>query len=298
MVCSWGKFGSEKTAWAHFMFVYGDLFLPLSCGSNWRETPQRKGFSVEIGSIVFHQAFRTTFWMGNFGHPTPKQHLVWSNDHVLLQEINNRAGYMSREAQSAKEVKLVRKYIDKQGVKRHVGIRDQLKSSQILSNIIWFFQSQVNFHDAQIWGSYVFSPPYHFDTTVGILHRKSAMGPSPKIQAANKEIPWWIWCMVGPKDPGSYRGPLVIVIWFQVWPLHPFSRDSTSCSQVSLPDARQPAHIDRCFTDAELFMDKCTCVVDSTLAPIGLSGDLCKQVLWQWNGQKIKPIFFIPYLLT
>ena len=106
------------------MFVYGDLFLPLSCGSNWRETPTKR----------------------------------WSNDHVLLQEINNRAGYMSREAQSAKEVKLVRKYIDKQGVKRHVGIRDQLKSSQILSNIIWFFQSQVNFHDAQIWGSYVFSP--------------------------------------------------------------------------------------------------------------------------------------------
>lgn len=118
------------------------------------------------------------------------------------------------------------------------------------------------------------------------------MGPSPKIQAAYKEIPWWIWCMVGPKDPGSYRGPLVIVIWFQVWPLHPFSQDSTSCSQVSLPDARQPAHIDRCFTDAELFMDKCTCVVDSTLAPIGLSGDLCKQVLWQWNGQKIRPIFY------
>ena len=80
---------------------------------------------------------------------------------------------MSREAQSAKEVKLVRKYIDKQGVKRHVGIRDQLKSSQILSNMIWFFQSQVNFHDAQIWGSYVFFSPYHFDTTVGILHRKS-----------------------------------------------------------------------------------------------------------------------------
>ena len=57
----------------------------------------------------------------------------------LLEEINTRAGYMSRDDQSAKEVKLVRKYIDKHGVKRHAGIRDQLRKSQILFGM---FQSQ------------------------------------------------------------------------------------------------------------------------------------------------------------
>ena len=87
--------------------------------------------------LVLFQAHRTTFWMGNFGHDTPKQHWVWSNDVGLLEAINGRAGYMSRHDQSTKEVKLVRKYIDKNGQKRHVGIRPELRKSQILMNVWW-----------------------------------------------------------------------------------------------------------------------------------------------------------------
>ena len=82
------------------------------------------------------QAHRTTFWMGNFGHDTPKNHVVWSNDASLLDAVHTRAGYMSRDDQESKPVKLVRKYIDKNGEKRHVGIRPNLRKSQIL-RIIW-----------------------------------------------------------------------------------------------------------------------------------------------------------------
>jgi len=77
--------------------------------------------------------------MGNFGHDTPKNHVVWSNDANLLQAINTRAGYMSRAAQESKPVKLVRKYIDKHGEKRHVGIRQNLRQSQILRMILQVF---------------------------------------------------------------------------------------------------------------------------------------------------------------
>jgi hypothetical protein len=55
---------------------------------------------------------------------------VWSNDHMFLSEIVNRAGYMSRQEQQACHVKTTRKYIDKKGVSRCVGIKDVLKKSQ------------------------------------------------------------------------------------------------------------------------------------------------------------------------
>ncbi|CAL1150914.1 unnamed protein product [Cladocopium goreaui] len=70
------------------------------------------------------------FYMGKFNGETPKRHRVWSNDHMFLSEIVNRAGYMSRQEQQACHVKTARKYIDKKGVSRCVGIKDVLKKSQ------------------------------------------------------------------------------------------------------------------------------------------------------------------------
>ena len=78
------------------------------------------------------QVWATTFYMGKFGSPSPKRHKVWSNDESLLQELFQRAGYMSREQQNACSTKLVRKYIDKKGVRRCVGIKDELRNSQCL----------------------------------------------------------------------------------------------------------------------------------------------------------------------
>lgn len=69
--------------------------------------------------------------MGKFGHFSPKPHLVWRNDEGLLLLLHNRAGYMSRDEQASKET-LVKRYTDKSGVQRRVGIPDKLRASQKL----------------------------------------------------------------------------------------------------------------------------------------------------------------------
>lgn len=72
------------------------------------------------------------FYMGKFNGPTPKRHRLWSNDPKLLGYIADRAGYMSSAEQSACTVKTARVYLDRFGVKRRVGIKDALRSSQNL----------------------------------------------------------------------------------------------------------------------------------------------------------------------
>lgn len=69
--------------------------------------------------------------MGKFGHTSPKPHLVWSNDEGLLIVLHQKAGYMSREEQGSKD-KLVKRYIDKSGQQRRVGIPEKLRASQKL----------------------------------------------------------------------------------------------------------------------------------------------------------------------
>ena len=68
--------------------------------------------------------------MGRFAGRTPKPHRVWSNDSELVQVLINRAGYMSREQQRACSGQTTRKYIDSAGVKRCVGLKEELRSSQ------------------------------------------------------------------------------------------------------------------------------------------------------------------------
>ena len=78
------------------------------------------------------------FYMGKFNGPTPKRHRLWSNDSTLLGYIADRAGFMSRADQSACTVKTARVYLDRFGVKRRVGIKEALRSSQ---NLIPQFRS-------------------------------------------------------------------------------------------------------------------------------------------------------------
>ena len=85
-----------------------------------------------LSNLPGAQAWRTGFWMGVFGHPSPKRHLIWSNDQGLLETINDKAGYMSREDQQTKDQKLVHSYVDNNGKRRCTGIRSKLKESQRL----------------------------------------------------------------------------------------------------------------------------------------------------------------------
>ena len=73
--------------------------------------------------------------MGLFGGPTPKIHKFWTNLEWLAQALSDRAGYMSRSQQEQCAGKTVKKYVDKKGVRRCVGLKAELKNSQCSS---WF----------------------------------------------------------------------------------------------------------------------------------------------------------------
>ena len=71
--------------------------------------------------------------MGVFGSGSPKRHRLFSNDEQLLTTMCSKAGYMSRADQDSCSSKLVRKYIDKHGIKRCVGNKDALRESAYLA---------------------------------------------------------------------------------------------------------------------------------------------------------------------
>ena len=70
--------------------------------------------------------------MGKFGGKYPKPHVVYSNDYDLIIHIQESAGYMSREEMSKCPERTCRTYTDRQGVKRSVGLKREMKDSQLL----------------------------------------------------------------------------------------------------------------------------------------------------------------------
>ena len=87
-----------------------------------------------IRSYVLVQAHVGSFYMGKFNGPTPKRHKLWSNDAGLVNGVLEEAGYMSKEEMKrCRGSPLVKKYIDKKGVKRCIGIKANLRSSQNLA---------------------------------------------------------------------------------------------------------------------------------------------------------------------
>lgn len=76
------------------------------------------------------EAYVTTFYMGKFSGETPKRHKLWSKDFRLLELIFGKAGYMSKVEQERCPGKTTRKYTDRHGKVRHVGIKDNLRNSQ------------------------------------------------------------------------------------------------------------------------------------------------------------------------
>lgn len=71
--------------------------------------------------------------MGVFNSTSPKPHIIYSNDQIIIQRISERAGYMSREDQARLPTRTSRTYKDGFGVKRCVGLKKEMRESQQLS---------------------------------------------------------------------------------------------------------------------------------------------------------------------
>ena len=105
----------------------GDLGYPLI---SYRCEPTYVLSHFQDKSTTPDQAYVTTFYMGKFSGETPKRHKLWSNDFRLLELIFGKAGYMSKVEQERCPGKTTRKYTDRHGKVRHVGIKDNLRNSQ------------------------------------------------------------------------------------------------------------------------------------------------------------------------
>lgn len=86
--------------------------------------------------------------MGKFNSKSPKPHVLFSNDYVMLTEIFQKAGYLSRNEAKRCPVRTSKAYVDKSGVKRSVGLKKELKDSQFLVRkfriFCWFSQARVD----------------------------------------------------------------------------------------------------------------------------------------------------------
>lgn len=102
--------------------------------------PINNGFDSSVGKHMFDlshiftsQVWSSRFWMGQFCSTSPKPHIIYSNDEVLVQRISERAGYMSREDQARLPTRTSKTYKDRFGVKRCVGLKKEMRESQHLS---------------------------------------------------------------------------------------------------------------------------------------------------------------------
>lgn len=71
-------------------------------------------------------------YMGKFGGRTPKPHTLWGNDFRMLSALGAVGGTMTRQEQERCVGRTCRTYVDKNGVKRHVGKKKELSESQCL----------------------------------------------------------------------------------------------------------------------------------------------------------------------
>lgn len=91
-------------------------------------------------SFIPWKVFSGSMFMGIFGSGSPKPHRLYSNDKAILEKVCSEAGHMSRDAMRACDVKTTRRYIDRNGKRRCVGIKPALKASAYLSwsLFVWF----------------------------------------------------------------------------------------------------------------------------------------------------------------
>ena len=78
------------------------------------------------------QAWSTRWWMGQYGGKTPKPHIAWSNSsEVGFLNLGKLRGWNYKSDEYERN-KTCRSYVDKNGVKRFVGKKKELKQSQKL----------------------------------------------------------------------------------------------------------------------------------------------------------------------
>lgn len=70
--------------------------------------------------------------MGNFNSPSPKPHIMYSNDRQLIVALCERAGYMRKSDIAKCPIRTSKTYIDKKGIKRSVGCKKAMRESQFL----------------------------------------------------------------------------------------------------------------------------------------------------------------------
>lgn len=71
--------------------------------------------------------------MGCFGGPTPKRHLILSNDARLIKSLEGRGGYLPKaKREQLQGGPLVTRHMDRRGILRTTGIKKKLKQSQCL----------------------------------------------------------------------------------------------------------------------------------------------------------------------
>ena len=69
--------------------------------------------------------------MGKFGGPSPKRHLLWSNDEMFVRQVMARGGYLSNAEKDLLRTRLA-KTRTRHGKTTFHGVKKKLKESQPL----------------------------------------------------------------------------------------------------------------------------------------------------------------------
>ena len=105
------------------------VLLPKSFHSCFKQAFKKPFTIILLSSYTLTEVFSGGLWMGKFGGPTPKRHIIFANDQ-FLDPVFKAGEYLSaKERKSLKGSPLVDRYLDSNGVKRVKGNKN-LKKSQ------------------------------------------------------------------------------------------------------------------------------------------------------------------------
>ncbi|CAK9056158.1 unnamed protein product [Durusdinium trenchii] len=102
----------------------------------------------------------------------------------------------------------------------------------------------------------------------------------------------------------GHESPKQHVVWSNDEGMLELLRERAGYMSVSLPPPKDIVELDYGFSDAEIFLDKCTMVVTSGdgMPLLGICGDPCKEVFWpragfgEWRGGATRTMIFMSQL--
>ena len=115
------RFGNGGLRKIHCDSLYS---LRLETKKNHEKTP---------ATLLASEVWSGRFWMGNFNSPSPKPHIVYSNDRQMIAALCKRAGYMKKSDIVKCPIRTATTYRDSKGVKRSVGRKNIMRDSQYLA---------------------------------------------------------------------------------------------------------------------------------------------------------------------